>query len=150
MGNDTDVELIEQAIEDFHRETTTDNLVIILALIRTLIIEGKDFFIPVDTPEDVIAMFDPEKINVGEKIQNDEDLHLKIMSVQDSDGFIWFPVYTSEEESDYGPGWSIINFSIEEILRYVLGIEETEGVVINPFGKAFTLTKDLIKIIFDM
>ena len=59
-------ESIEKAIERFHTENTKENLIAVLESIRIRIHEGGQFILPVIPPEAAMAMFDIDKIQIGE------------------------------------------------------------------------------------
>ena len=99
---------IEKAIERFHIENTKENLIAVLESIRIRMHEGGQFILPVIPPEAAMAMFDIDKIHIGETYTITEDLHFKIHHLQTNDLIVVF------------------NIIIINILEYVL-LDEKEN-----------------------
>lgn len=140
--------LIEECIDAFYLKPDDENA--IKNLFDVLIIamaQDGHILIPVETPEAALKMFDPDKVQVGDTIQAEEDLHWKLIHLTNDEGKISMPVFTSHdkmEESGAG-GCSVISFFIDEFFRQVLDMEGVEGIIINPGERSIALNKDLIK-----
>lgn len=81
-----------------------------------------------------------------ESFKMDRELRLKMDTMTDPEGNLWFPLFTGNRELAKGEAANVtVNCPIETILRMGLSDESVKGVVINPFGNPFILTKDLLE-----
>ena len=92
-------------------------------------------------------MFDPDKIQVGDTVQAEENLHWKLIHLTTDDGKISMPVFTSHDKMEEGGagGCSVISFFIDEYFRQVLDMEGVEGIIINPGERSIVLNKNIIE-----
>jgi hypothetical protein len=76
-------------------------------------------------------------------------MRLRIDTVSNGDGKEWIPLYTDEDEMNAKPTTNLtINLLICKVLK--AGLEDgVAGIVINPFGLALTMPKDVLKIVVD-
>lgn len=142
-GNKT----IEDAIGRYYAETSKENLIAVLESIRIRMHEDGHFMIPVIPPEQMLDMIDPETVKVGDTFTMQEEQHFKLHHLQTQDGGNWLVAFTGREEYEKGESASIISFFIDEFLKSCRDMAE-EGVILNPWGQSFLLTKDLIRLIF--
>ncbi len=140
--------VIEEAIDRYYKDTNKDNLIAILEAIRKRMHEDGHLMIPVIPPEQMLNMVDPETVKVGDTFTVQEESRFKLHHLQTEDGGSWLVAFTSREEFEKGESASIISFFIEEFLKSCRDMAE-EGVILNPWGNSFLLTKDLIKLIFE-
>ena len=99
-------------------------------------------FVDVNNVIDTVEMLSHSE---GDEFQFDQDLRLRMDTMTDSDGKLWLPLFTGNQELEKGEVANVIvNCPIETILRMGLSDDSVEGVVINPFGHSFTMTKDLL------
>lgn len=140
--------IIEEAIEQFREEQTKKNLVGVLEAIRRRMQEDGHFMIPVIPPQAAIDMIDIDSVKVGDTVTSEEDLHFKLQHVQTTDGKSWLAVFTSREEYEKGESSSIISNFIGSMLKGCRDMSE-EGIIINPWGTSFQLTKQLINVILE-
>lgn len=76
----------------------------------------------------------------------DEDVHLKMDTMTDPNGRLWFPVFTSEIELNKGEVANVIvPVPMYDVLKAGLDDPNVEGVVFNPFDRFFTMDKDLLR-----
>lgn len=87
------------------------------------------FLIPAETQEDGTS-FEPHHI-------------------QANDGKLWLAVFTSQAEYEKGQKASVISYFIDAFLEFCADMQE-EGIVINPWGQSFLLTKDLINLLLQV
>ncbi len=118
--------LIEQAIRDFHAETTKERLSAVLEAIRQRMHEDGHFMVPVMASED--------------------GTEFTIRTVQTKDGKEWLVVFTSPAEFQKGPPSQIVSNFIDAMLKACLDTE-SPGIIINPWGEAFMLAAELIEMI---
>ena len=70
--------------------------------------------------------------------------------MRDSADNIWIPLFMNEEELRKGVTANItMPVHIYDLLKMGLMDENVMGVVINPFGKPYAMTKDLLKAFLD-
>ncbi|MBP5433010.1 MAG: O-acetyl-ADP-ribose deacetylase [Ruminococcus sp.] len=148
-GNNT----IDAAISRFNDDKTKENLIAVLEAIRARIHEDGDLIIPVTLPPE-FQSFDVNKIQIGETFSFEDDgtddgyLHFKMQHLDTADGKTWLAAFTSYEEHDKGDATSTIIESIKSMLKSCRNMSE-EGIIINPWGNSFMLSKELINVILD-
>ena len=148
-GNNT----IDTAIARFNDDKTKENLIAVLEAIRARIHEDGNWIIPVTLPPE-FQSFDVNKIQIGETFSFEDDgtgdgyLHFKMQHLYTTDGKTWLAAFTSYEELDKGDATSTIIESIKSMLKSCRNMSE-EGIIINPWGNSFMLSKDLINVILD-
>ena len=77
-------------------------------------------------------------------------MRLQIDTVGNGNGKEWIPLYTDEEEINKQQTANIhINMAITDIIKSAYYSERAEGLIINPFGAALTMPKDILKLIVD-
>ena len=137
--------LIEDAIARYYEDSTRQNLIGVLDAILQRSRAGGHFLIPVIPPQ---AMFDMivEHVKIGDTITSQEELHFKLHHIQTKDGKMWLVAFTSDKEYRRGEAASIIDNFIGSMLEGCADMSD-EGIIINPWGRSFLLTKDLIKLI---
>ena len=140
--------IIEEAAAQFYSESTKDNLILLLEAIRRRMHEDGQFLIPVIPPQAVFDSFDVDKIRIGETLTVSEDLHFKIHHLETDDGKNWLAAFTGREELEKGTVCSAIFSDIGDLLRSCREMNE-DGILLNPWGSSFKLTKELIGIILD-
>lgn len=88
---------------------------------------------------------DVSKVKVGDIVTNKEPLSFEPCTVQSPDGKTWMAAFTSQQEYEKGEEVNgLFSQFIDWILDAALQNESVEGIVINPWGQALTLPKDLI------
>lgn len=119
-------ELIEQAINAFHADTTKERLSAVLEAIRQRMHEDGHFMIPV--------------------IASEDGTEFTFRTVQTNDGKEWLVAFTSSVEFQKGQPSQIVSNFIDAMLKACLDTE-SPGFIINPWGESFMLTADLIDMI---
>lgn len=135
---------IKLAVEDLHENKDMDHFINLLNVIIKRLLEDGETIMPMI---DVNNTFEKAVENgiLGKICQFEEDVRLRFDKMVDEDGKFWTPLFTDEEECNRQPTPNIrVNVPIIDILAEGLNCEEREGVVINPFGKSFKLTKDTL------
>ena len=121
--------VIEEAIGRYYGESSRDNLYgVISALLYRMHANGH-FLIPAVTQED------------GKSFA--------LRPVQTKDGKLWPAVFTSREEYEKGQKTAVISYFIDSFLELCAEMHE-EGIVINPWGRPFLLTKDLMNLLLQV
>ena len=121
--------VIEEAIGKYYRENSRDNLYGVISAILYRMHANGHFLIPAVTQEDGTSF----------------ELH----HVQANDGKLWLVVFTSQKEYEKGQEASVISYFIDAFLDMCKDLPE-EGIVINPWGQSFLLTKDLINLLLQV
>ena len=132
--------IIEDAIDKLYAEQNKENLVAVLESIRQRMHEDGHFMIPVIMPQAAVDMFDIEHVSIGDTVKSEEELHFKMHHIETGDGKQWLVAFTSQKEFEKGESASIISNFIENILKGCRDMEEA-GIIINPWGNNFLLTK---------
>ena len=138
--------VIEEAIERYYQDSTKDNLFGVLATILKRMQADGHFLIPVILPGSMLDMFDVEHLKVGDIVTTREEMRIKPHHIQTDDGKIWLVAFTSREEYQKGEAVSVISNFIRPSLEGCAEMPE-EGIILNPWGQSFLLTKDLINMI---
>ena len=139
---------IEDAIARFHGSSTKENLVLLLETIRKRMHEGGQFILPVIPPQELFEMFDVQSIKPGDTFTTDRDLSFKFHHIETADGKKWLPVFTSRTEFMKGEISSTVRRGIRPFLKSCGNMSE-EGLAVNPWGKSFMLSKELIRMILE-
>ncbi len=100
----------------------------------------------VDVNNTFMKYIDPEKVKKGDIVTVAEEVRLKLDTMTDSNGKRWLPLFLDRQELEKGQTANItMPVEMETILRNGLAWEDVEGVVIDPFGKPFTMNKELLE-----
>ena len=121
-------EYIEKAIEQYHNNSSKENLFAVLEAIRQRMHADGHFIFPILTDE------------------NDETSFI-FRTIQTKDGKVWNAAFTSQEEYEKGEPSRVISDFIDSTVKLCLE-SETDGFIINPWGQSFLLAKELIELIF--
>lgn len=121
--------MIEEAIARYHGESSQDNLLAVVNAIMYRMHANGHFLIPAVSQEDGSSF--------------------ELRHIQAQDGSMWLAVFTSPKEYDKGQKASVISYFIGAFLEQCADMQE-EGIVINPWGQWFLLTKDLIKLLLQV
>ena len=121
-------ELVEEAIERYHAESSKENLVGVLDAIRTRMHADGHFIFPI--------------------IRHEEDKdRFAIRTITTRDGKEWHAAFTSHEEFEKGAPSEVMSNFIDVMMKNNLQTKAA-GIIINPWGKSFMLTNKLIEMIF--
>lgn len=141
--------LIEDAIARYYEASNRQNLIGVLDAILQRSRAGGHFLIPVIPPQAMFEMIDIDHVKIGDTVTSQEELHFKLHHIQTNDGKMWLVAFTSDEEYRKGEAASIIDNFIGSMLEGCADMSD-EGIIINPWGQSFLLTKDLIKLIIQV
>ena len=141
--------LIEDAIARYYEASTQQNLIGVLDAILQRSRAGGHFLIPVIPPQAMFDMIDIDHVKIGDTVTSQEELHFKLHHIQTNDGKMWLVAFTSDKEYRKGEAASVIDNFIGSMLEGCADMSD-EGIIINPWGRSFLLTKDLIKLIIQV
>ncbi len=119
--------VIEEAISAYHADATKERLSGVLEAVRQRMHEDGHFLIP------VIASGDGKEFT--------------FRTIQTKDGKEWLAAFTSPAECEKGPESQIVSNFIDTMLKACLDTENP-GFILNPWGQSFTLTTELMDMIF--
>ena len=139
---------IEEAIAKYYTEQNRETLYAVLESIGIRMHEDGQFLIPVIPPRAMTEGIDLENISVGDTFTAEEELHFQLHHLETKDGKRWLAAFTSVEECEKGKSVSTISYFIDALLKGCRDMSEA-GVVINPWGQSFALTKELIGLMLD-
>ena len=141
--------VIEEAVARYHRDSTKENLIRVLDAVLIRMKADGHFLIPVILPEAVFDMIDIDHVKIGDTVTSQEELHFKLHHIQTGDGKLWLVAFTSEAEFRKGETVSVISNFIGTMLEGCAEMSE-EGIIVNPWGQPFLLTKELIRLILQV
>ena len=121
-------EQIEAAIEQYYADHSEESVTAILDTIRERMHADGHFVFPVAWDE------------------NDKN-RFEFLKLQSGDGKAWNAAFTSREEYEKGAKAQLLSYFIDSAMKFCLQ-SETEGFVINPWGRSFLLTKEMMERIF--
>ena len=140
---------IKMAIERISQTNSVEDKILLLQVLQKRMDEEGEAPTPMVDVNNVISEFDPDKIVAGKDFQIGKEMRLRKDTMADPEGGQWFPLFTDMEELNKQPTTNIsINCSIRIILEDGLKSDRVKGVVINPFGKSMTLTKEILEMLF--
>ena len=139
--------VIEDAIEQFYADSNDESVKTVLVALLQRMSEGGCFILPVQTPEEASEIFDLWSIHVGDTVTTKEAMHLRLLHVNTEDGQTWACAFTSYGECDRGEASSSVIYPIRSVLEECAKLPLEAGIAINPWGKHFLLTKDLMRLV---
>lgn len=122
-------ELIEEAIDRYYQDSSKDNLMALLDTIRQRMHADGHFIFPV-------------------LVNEEDETQFAVRTIQTKDGKLWNAAFTSQTEYEKGEPSRVLSNFIDTSMKFCLE-SETEGFIINPWGRSFMLVKELIEMIFE-
>ena len=143
-------EIIEVSIENALKRNDKEGLLLVLQVILSRMSQEGGVIVPFYPTTPIVPDMDLEKAQVGDVITMKQDIRAKMDTVKDESGKLWFPVFTSKEEVEKGQtGNILITKNLEDMLRLTLASDDVVGIVINPFGTSFCVSKELAKCLLE-
>lgn len=121
----------------------------VLEAIRAAIMAGDRFIVPVQINSKLLGIDDENPPQSGELLDIPENVDIVTRALKHEDGTLEFVVFTSQEEMEKGHPTSSMTERIDSFFDKVMKNSMVEGVVINPWGEAFFLSKLHIHRIFE-
>lgn len=141
---------IKIAVKRISETNSVDDKLMLLKVLMKRMDEEGEAPTPMVDVNNVIGEFDPDKMVAGKPFQIGKEMRLRKDTMKDGSGNEWFPLFTDMEELNKQPTTNItINHPIKIILEDGLKSDRVQGVVINPFGQSMTLTKEILKVLFE-
>lgn len=122
-------EEIEQAINQFLSGRSEETMMAVLEAIRQRMHADGHFIVPIIRDEE-------------------DDSRFAFRTLSGKDGKQWFAAFTSQMEFDKGQKSEALSDFIDSMLKYCKS-SKAAGIVINPFGQSFMLSKERIEKIFE-
>lgn len=133
-----------------HQDGSKENYIRVLDLIAKRIAEGGEFILPVQMSQSAFDMLgDLNKVKVGDTLQSSENIRMKLQTITDNDGKLWYVAFTDYKEAGKGEGSSSVNQPIKDILKVAMASEEKEGLILNPWENPIFLNKDMLRMVLD-
>lgn len=126
-------EKIESAVEVLYKEESQENIMALLGTVAQRMNEGGHLLIPVEKQQS----------------QQGEDHSFAMGQVRFSDGRAAAVAFTKREQIQSDHQAEVISYEMRAVLESVMANPQTSGVVINPWGQMFFLSKEMIKIILE-
>ena len=141
---------IKMAAVEFAHNRSEENLFQLFnVLLKRMLDEGEAPMAMVDVNH-AMENLDLMNLSKGDTFSLNQEMRLRIDTVQNESGVEWIPLYTDEEEIQKQPTANIhINIAIADILGSALHSDRAEGLVINPFGLSLVMSKEILKIVMD-
>lgn len=91
---------------------------------------------------------DIEQVKLGDEVLIEDEVRLRMDTMQDSDGNLWLPLFITDEELCEGKTANIIMpIRIYDVFKSALEGDDLQGVVINPFNRPMPIDKEVLKTI---
>ncbi len=98
-----------------------------------------------DADGDFLSQMDLESLRVGDGFSLKKPVRLKVDTMKDGEGEVWVPLFFNMDQISMGQTGNIITpVKIEDVLKTGLERDDLQGVVIDPFGKPYTIRKNLL------
>ncbi len=142
---------IEQAISEFHNDTSEKNFEMILESIYYRMYEDARWLVPVIPQQSLENLIDLNSVKVGDTVTIEEKQRFKYQHLETDDGRSWIVAFTSDEEYHKGPSSDLFTMVIRDILESFSDKNCPEdGIIINPWGEKFLLTKEFMEAILEL
>lgn len=142
------IETAIDAMYDAGDSFADEHIIAVLEAIRISINNGDQIAIPIEMPQETVDAINATTIQVGDNLEVSDDMRFKVRTLQLKNGELSFVVFTSQEEAMKGDGTSTITEGLEIFLEKALMNPDIEGIMFNPWGNSFFLTKANISAIF--
>ena len=122
IGNES----IEKAIERYYADTSKENLIGVLDALCRRMQQNGHFIVPV--------------------IASEDEMKFAFRTVQLDDGSVWMVLFATQKEFEKGAPSEVLSHFMDATLQAVRS-SDMPGCIINPWGRSFLLTKELIEIL---
>ena len=142
------IETAIDAMYDAGDNFADEHIIAVLEAIRMSVNNGDHIVIPIEMPREAIDAINATTIRVGDDLEFSDDMRFKVRTLRLKNDELAFAVFTSREEAMKGDGTSTITEGLEIFLEKALMNPDIEGIMVNPWGNSFFLTKANISEIF--
>ena len=119
-----------------------------LEAVRDAMLAHDSFIIPIELPEKSSDAPDPDGSQSKDAVGSPDELRYKVRMLNLKNGGRVFAAFTSLDEVRLGENTSTSVESIEDFLGGVMLSPDNDGVILNPWGSSFYLSKGDIEQIF--
>ena len=130
--------------EQFNDERVID----VLEAIRMAINSADKVVVPIEMHPETMEAINVSTVKVGDNLEMHGDMHFKLRTLQLKNEKLVAVAFTSHEEAMAGEGTSTITENLETFMEKALMNPGIDGIMINPWGKSFFLSKANISAIF--
>lgn len=128
-------EQLTQAIAAMAEEPTNEKLFAVLQQLGDMMESGSSVLVPAD--------------KLQEQSSGEEE-RIQFRMLQGGDGSALLVCFTSQEELARGAATTAVELPLPQLVETALSNEQIGGIVINPWGKAFRLNRQLLEMLQEM
>ena len=141
------VETLQNLMAEQDKEKRVDAYLAFLNALAKRATDGGRVPVPFEDVNNALSgNFDPDQVQPGDTIRTEAQVKLKMDTMRDPEGNLWLPLFTDMDELHKGQTANVIMpVYIYDVLEFGLNGEDLSGVVVNPFDKPFTMTKEMLK-----
>jgi len=121
-------ELIEAAIREYRVDGSKEHLIAVLDALRQRMHADGHLIIPI-------------------LVDGNDESKFAFRTIQTRDGKMWNAAFTSLAEYEQGAPSQVLSHFIDSIMKACLE-SDAAGIILNPWGQSFMLTRDLMEAIF--
>lgn len=141
---------IKMAVDQIYKTGEQEAYAVLLNVLMKRMAEDGAAPTPMVDVNNVAGTVDYGQLKRGDTFSFEQEMHLRFDTMADGNGIEWIPLFTNQDELYKGATANItVNMPIQEIIESGLNSDRVAGVVINPFGQALTLPKEILKILVE-
>lgn len=144
---DTKIEAMYDACAD-GEQFDNEHAIAVLEAIRMAINSGDKVTVPIEMTDEIMAAINASTVQLGDSLAMHGDMHFQLRTLQLKNEKLVAVAFTGHEEAMAGAGTSTITENLEHFMEKALMNPDIEGIMINPWGKSFFLSKANIRAIF--
>lgn len=119
---------------------------IVLAHAAQAIQWNQPVLVPVCPPEEMLEQLNADTVKVGDTLENSGSMSFQVNMLNgEAPDACQFPVFTSREAMENGPAASSKEMPLQTVVKMVLDGDNCEGILINPFGPALFLPRQMLE-----
>ena len=140
---------LEEAIAGLKKEQTRENLFAMLERIREQMNQGATVLIPVEAPRLPMNTVKEEDVKAGKVIATETGLRYTMKEIKLSNAQKAMAAFTCEAESKKDGTVVMLEYELGAYVKAVAEMTGVAGMILNPWGDAFFLTKDMLHLILE-
>ncbi len=129
---------------------TQESFVAVLESIRQAILNGDSFIVPIEISDEDVETLLSNGLDVGTVIETHKDMRFKIRTISLDNDSVAYAAFTNADAVKMGEDTSTAVEKIEKFFDKIMKNPNVDGVLINPWGNSFWLSKSNIKRIFEV
>ena len=141
---------LEQLFATYYDSESDDDLDACVEALAYRAMSGGEVLTALDIPDEVLKKKADEAGSLSKlEIENDE-IELSFSIVETEDGENWVVAFTGEEQlSEQEADEDFYLIPIADLMLNAMGLDEVEGIVLNPWTKPFPIPKDMIEFVME-